>query len=361
MINLVLYLAVLAIILYMSVIYGNMGFALIAFAGIFFVAAAYGYILLQLFFLRFSLRLPIAVAGTGESLELEIGAENKGVFPVTKLVFLLRYENLLTGERGTLKCWGAADARCKMAVSASLSAGHCGKYRAVLRGVRIYDLTGLFYLRVWTKKRAEWYVMPRIYDTVVAVSEPSRHFMGEADVYDDTMSGDDASEVLRIRPFRDGDRIQSIHWKMSAKADELMVRENSQPLGCPVVLFLDFFGKGKNMEAFLLLVASLSFALMDAKCAHYAAWYSSRQGDVVRLRVDDEESFYLFLMMLGEERRQPVHRDVQELYREKYRAEAYVTGILLDGSLCVKVGERFEKTFTPGKLEQELSGVEFVV
>ena len=34
MINLVLYLAVLAIILYMSVIYGNMGFALIAFAGI---------------------------------------------------------------------------------------------------------------------------------------------------------------------------------------------------------------------------------------------------------------------------------------------------------------------------------------
>ena len=58
---------------------------------------------------------------------------------------------------------------------------------------------------------------------------PQKGF-GDADVYDDFRPGNDSSEIFDVREFRDGDKIQSIHWKLSAKMQELVVREDSQPL-----------------------------------------------------------------------------------------------------------------------------------
>lgn len=80
------------------------------------------------------------------------------------------------------------------------------------------------------------------------VSEHTRNFFGEADVYDDFHPGDDPSEIFGVREFRAGDKMQSIHWKLSAKSDDLLVRENSQPKACPLVFLLEPPHMKKEME-----------------------------------------------------------------------------------------------------------------
>ena len=39
--------------------------------------------------------------------------------------------------------------------------------------------------------------------------------------------GYDPSELFDVREFQNGDRLQSVHWKLSARTDELMVKELS--------------------------------------------------------------------------------------------------------------------------------------
>ena len=72
-----------------------------------------------------------------------------------------------------------------------------------------------------------------------ACIEHTRNFFGEAEIYDDFHPGDDPSEIFGVREFRAGDKMQSIHWKLSAKSDDLLVRENSQPKACPLVFLLE--------------------------------------------------------------------------------------------------------------------------
>ena len=126
-----------------------------------------------------------------------------------------------------------------------------------------------------------------------------------------------------MRSFRKGDKIQSIHWKLSAKADELIVKENSFPKACAVTVIANPAGHMniRQKEKFIQLVAGLSFSIMDQKCSHYVAWYSMQKQDIVRARVDDEESFFIFLSYF-----------LKDKLAEKNRCRQFIYGKIQDGA-----------------------------
>ena len=150
----------------------------------------------------------------------------------------------------------------------------------------------------------------------------------------------DPSELFDVREFQNGDRLQSVHWKLSARTDELMVKENSLPKACAVAIVADLRGikKGRQADAFMKLLVSLSFSLMDQKCSHYVAWYDTAINDIVRARVDDEEGFYIFLNSFLKIK-PDTKNDALFLYEEKYRAEKLVCLLSVDGRLQIKRGE----------------------
>lgn len=243
-----------------------------------------------------------------------------------------------------------------------LSIAEPGSYEIQLRRVRFYDLTGLFYLEQRAAARGEgaWLgVLPRIYPMGISLSEAVRGFVGEAEIYDSARSGTDASETLKLRPFRDGDELRSIHWKLSAKEGELIVRENSMPRGCPVAVLVEPAAAGK--EAALQCVASLSFCLMDRECFHYVVWYSDGLQDIVRVRVDNEESYYEALLQLLREGGSRGKMDIGERYQEKYKGEPLLHRILVGDGPCLRVDDREALRFKPSALERELGEVELLL
>ena len=177
---------------------------------------------------------------------------------------------------------------------------------------------------------------------------------------------DDSSELFQIREYREGDQLRDIHWKLTAKREELMVKEHSFPKPCPVVLFLDFH-PGKRLEkkerliSYMETAASLSFSIMDAGCPHYIVWYDGEEADLKRLRVEDEESLFYFIGMLMQIRwRQPKEEPVQR-YREKYQMEPYVWALSLDEELQLRKGEEVVVRFSEKNLEQSLSQRELLL
>lgn len=186
-------------------------------------------------------------------------------------------------------------------------------------------------------------------------------------MYDELRSGDDANEVFQIRPFQNGDKVQSIHWKISARMDELMVKENGHPKACPVALLLDSRGKNtgkdtvRKRDIYYMAVASISYSLMDAGCPHYVAWFSGQTMDLVRIRVDDEESFYQFLAFYLNEKEDKGQEDIQALYKEKYRSELILHHIVLNEKMEIRLDKKLLKTIRKDHAKEDIHELEFIL
>ncbi len=255
-----------------------------------------------------------------------------------------------------------------------------GTVRMEISKVWCYDLIGLIAIpvpkRLWKKLEGEsLLVTPTVSEVPVLVSRQSRDFAGESEVYSKEKGGDDASEIFRIRNYQPGDKLRSIHWKLSAKTNELMVCEESLPLGCPVLFFLDLYqspkreyrqrkkGVYEKRDSFLQVVASLSHGMVREGCRHYMIWYDSGIRDIYRYRVEREEDVYEMLIQLGRMTGYSKPKDLEELYRQKYHELQYVTKMELNRNLELRMNEERCCVYETKKekLEKQLGQQEIMV
>ncbi len=312
------------------------------------------------------IEVPIGISETNKDNIVKIVVRNESPVTVARMKVLLVVKNTITGKQR--KSWMklAGTHNEETAFVQNIVFDKPGNYEIVLKKLRIYDITGLLYGDKKINGSTRIVVMPRIHDIVVKLSNTVKSFYGESDEYDEHKPGHDNSEIYDIREYRAGDRVQNVHWKMTAKQDELMVKEHSMPKACPVVLCLSSNKKRqsikneKNMH-FTEVAASISFSMMDAGCPHYVAWYDDYKRDIVRIRVDDEESMFLFMGKLMDVKWAKQEEDIAVLYKEKYKSENYVWILSLDDRLVLKRGEEVMTQISHRRLEQSLAQVELIL
>lgn len=353
---------VMFVTFYIALIYASTAIGLLGFAEAVLLVLAFVFLLYERSSIEADLRIPIGVTEQGGQVTVQICAANRGKIPCMRIRYRLRMGSTLQKKRGSAWFQGAAVYPGKNACQAVASPQYAGSYLVELCKVRIYDLTGLFYMTKRIRSSAGIQVLPEVESVSVRVTERTRNFFGDADVYDDFRPGNDNSEIFDVREFRDGDKIQSIHWKLSAKTQELVVREDSQPLACPVVLLLEGSGirSGKQAQVYLSAAASLVFSMMDVHCPHYVSWYSGSQQDMVRVRVDDEEGYYTFLssyLMDMDEAPQ----DIQQRYREKYRYDHELHTLLLTGGLTLSMDGSCIKTLDENNWKAGIRELELIL
>ena len=356
--------------IYMASLYESTAFAFMGCTMLFLIVSSLGYLLYEKKSLQAALDMLPSMTDKQEPIYVRVRAKHRyrGCYGKIKVQVAVSREG-----RGMRRCkWlledgaetvrGNEDCPGERQLSGFLTIEQAGSYEIRLKKVRIYDLTGLFCLDCRRKVRGECAVMavlPPIYLMGIRLSETVRNFAGDAEVYDSLRSGRDMSEPLKLRPFQNGDKLRNIHWKLSAKADELLVRENSMPRGCPVAILVET--AAGFQEAPLQCVASLSFCLMDLECPHYVAWYSGFWQDVVRVRVDDEESFYEALLYLTREQDKGNSMDILARDREKYSGEPILHHIRVEDGPRIRVDEQETVNLKAPALEQELSGLELLL
>jgi uncharacterized protein (DUF58 family) len=334
---------------YIAFIYASAAIGLLGFAEAFLVVSAIVFFLYYKDRINVSVRIPIAVADPESRVNVCIESNNESPVPCMKIRYRILYGNTLI--RKMHRKWLAGDTVYpgRNRYQNQICPKHAGNYIFEVEKIRIYDMTGLFHINRKINRSAHLQILPELIGVEVRVSERTRNFYGEAETYDDFRPGDDASETFEIRSFRAGDRMQSVHWKLSAKSEELLVRENSQPLACAVVLFLDRGQKrysAGTAECFLSVAANLVFSLVGVSCPHYVAWYSGSRGEIVRIRVDDEESYYLFLNFYLEDSRGKAPMDLRELYKEKYRYDHAIHQLILTPELKLYQNDNVIAEFT---------------
>lgn len=356
MINLLLAILLIGITFYVSIIYGSAPLALLGFAQAAFVVLSFCFLLLQRHFLHFSLQIPIRMAQQDQSITLHIHTGGLRFFDLSQLRFCMEVSHNYQRKKSHKRLSGTSDSTGANDCAYEVTLTEAGRYELTLKKVRLYDVTGFLYLTKKVDLCTSVDVLPDLCEIPIRLTEPVLHYVGDSDVYDDFRPGHDVSETLNYRPFQPGDRIQNVHWKLSARCDELMVKENGLPKACPVTLLLDQ-ASGNYLKA----AASLSFSIMDAGCPHYVAWYSNNYQDVLRLRVDDEESLYEFLLCFLQEKLAPASFDINASYEEKYHAEPLLHHLYLDLDLHLYEDGELLTAIDCNNIEHSLSQMEVIL
>lgn len=322
----VIYLCVTAATAYTAVLYRDF-YLTCLFAAEVFAAVFSGVALLALRKkLSAELLIPIPVAEKGQCVNVQVRVRNRGWFPAmrVRMRIVCREQFSETQEAFTVNCAvrDRGEALCAAEVSASL----CGRVFLTVKSVRVSDFLGIFTIRVPAGQEAYFHVMPKQYPVALLVTEQARRFCGDSDEFDDKKSGDDVSEVFQIREYRGGDRLQRVHWKLSARTDELMVKDYSLPLGCPAVLFLSFQKCGRgDYDRMLSAAISVSAALAREQCRHYIAWYQKDGQRVARVRLEEEEQIYGAIGEIFGAKPYEEPIDLRTLYREQFPGDVWQT------------------------------------
>ena len=122
--------------------------------------------------------------------------------------FEYRYLRHIPREGGTVRLESVQPGLCRCSISK----------------VRVYDMLGLIWLPVRAPKQTQTAVLP-----LPEEPKPLPDLTAFRAVRLTALPQGTFSEDHDHRPYREGDNVRSIHWKLSQKTDELIVREPVAP------------------------------------------------------------------------------------------------------------------------------------
>ena len=119
-----------------------------------------------------------------------------------------------------------------------------GEYRVGIRAIRVCDCFRTIELRIPCDCFREIFVLPRRFEL------PPRPHTAESEL--DTQRvmrarGTDNTELSDIRAYENGDSLKSIHWKLSSKSEELIVKDYSRNKGSSVRILCDLEPHFRNL------------------------------------------------------------------------------------------------------------------
>lgn len=286
--------------------------------------------------LKISLELSQGTIIRGERVSVKVHAKNPTWFPVGEIAVELVLRDMSrecadTAEESTgkkvkrrrgrqsdgvaaafgrrISAYMGADSRGTDTWQVDVIPVHCGLLGVEIVQVRVSDYIGLWSARVrepFSGKSVS--VLPRIR---TLESEEEVHFAGKQEGTQEIVmarAGEDTQEIFDTRLYQRGDTLRTVHWKLSAKESDLIVKEFGMPVERGFLIAADSSmeapekAEAKQMDELLDMTASLAAHLLDNGQACELVWYSDREEELHVCSVREEASLYRALEELLEMR-----------------------------------------------------------
>lgn len=176
-----------------------------------------------------------------------------------------------------------------------LASDHCRCVEARVKRLRIYDYLGLFWLPLRRSAPTRTVILPH--------PTPMRPKPDLSDLqhrsYRPKSGG--FAEVHEIRPFREGDNLRDVHWKLSAKMDDLMLREAMQPEDSLALVALTLSQVPAENDHALGQLSWLGQQLLEEETAFSIRFFHPESGEITTTAIasaDALQDFFVGLLQL---------------------------------------------------------------
>ncbi|MDN5314213.1 MAG: hypothetical protein PWP10_2962 [Clostridiales bacterium] len=181
--------------------------------------------------IKFEQRLHMQVVERNDQVILEVKCHNKSIcfFPYVSVFCLWQDEN---GEKIIKRQSFILRPRSSFTLSFKFQANHCGLYKIGAYRAALRDVFGFYYWpkyshRYWRENRRTVTIVPALRRTTEPWAQP-QNWLPTGRQLSDSLSSE-LDTVANVRSYRTGDALKRVHWKLSARLDEIMVKEFEDP------------------------------------------------------------------------------------------------------------------------------------
>lgn len=221
---------------------------------------------------------------------------NRSIFPIGKADAHIEYYNVFNNEINTVELHLPVQPLNEQSVTFHLSSKYCGIINLRCAFIYIYDPLKIFKFKIGNNLTTFVAVMPEGHEISGDISSYDR-MNEESNVFSDYKPGDDPSEVFDLRDYHPGDKLNRIHWKLSSKKDEFIVKDFSLPVDTPCTLFVNLRYYENNDPRFTLPVfdtlvetlVSVSQYMLENERLHTVVYYNGKENCFVERIISDSD------------------------------------------------------------------------
>ncbi|WP_162611389.1 DUF58 domain-containing protein [Anaeromassilibacillus sp. An200] len=293
-----------------------------------------------------------------EPFSFMIRAKSSRLFPIPCLRVTIEISNALGGEteRELLSFpFFAGEAVMEQPCRSAC----CGKLSCTVRRARGLDFLRLFSLPVRVKESAAVFVLPSRTPAPAAVTENCL-LPDFAELSLPTAPGNDPSDPFDVRSYQPGDPLSRIHWKLSAKQGEWIVREGGSSAERSIRFLVECGSQLLENDCIMETFSRLAFLLVEHGIPAQVFWPEDAELGSQGFDGEEEASEILEVLL---SRSVPPAFPVLELFREEHWKKCahliYITPKCsperLTGLLEAGNAERVTVLLCGTKQEQEIS------
>lgn len=346
-------------------------------------------LLLNILFIKNKLRISIQTTGTVNKNEeglIKLHVVNRSFLPVSKARLLIALENTLTGEEFEQVINLSLNAKEEELFPIQLSSQLCGAVKIKIKSITYYDFLGIFQRKSQVEEVDTLYVLPNSYPIELVLEEEDG--MITEDVFiQANRKGDNGLEIFGIREYEPGDSVKHVHWNLTSKFNELIVKELTEEVSFNFLLAIDltsFFKESLQdqvpymIDSLVEATVSVSEAILKKGYGHAITWLDPSDNILHFEMVYSDEDLHLLMkkllnisqiesdnslfdyLMISEEVKQYSH----VLYFSNEIANQQQAGqdlpLQVKYILCRPEEEELPNTidtiyFNPGKIEEQLN------
>lgn len=316
--------------------------------------------------IKAAIELPKTVA-KGEEVQVTVRLNNTGRLPVSCVAVEIYCRDAFDGSIVTETVAGAIDARGQSCIEIGMTAEYAGRLELALHRIKVYDCFHLLWRRVsFDKTWKPLLVKPSIYQIAIEGKTDSLSLYQRGDAHSVDRSGDDVSEVFGIRGYRAGDTLHRIHWKLSAKTDELLVKEFSNSMKNALYICVDLHTDSEEkwtherFDGMATILASLCHSLLLQQETHEVFWYNGEDGELHSMSIAGEQDIYEIVGELSAATTYDYSYDFQNVLQEHGMYGKRVKAFLVDMDWNLYSGDQCIASMTEDNMNKELLNLRIV-
>lgn len=222
-----------------------------------------------------------ATARKGEKLHGAFVINQLGRCPVFFGKAFGKGKNLMTGEESEFEITITLMGKEEGTAPIILSSNYMGCLEVTIEKIVFFGLFGIGKKERKISLKKEILILPDSKELTISLP-PSRGRAGDGDEAAVSLHGYDSTLYQGVRVYREGDSMRQIHWKMTGKTEEYMVKELGEPALFMPMVFLETTVDKKqpsDLDRLMEEYISVSQWLAEQNIRHMLCWKDGKNGD----------------------------------------------------------------------------------
>lgn len=232
----------------------------------------------QNYYLELNISIKDQVVGQDEFIEVITTLDNLIFMPIPNIQVKAKFKYLNYDFEESYVFHFEVPGAKKVNISNKVKMNYCGIVEVSFEQIKLYDYISLFKSKIKHNFQFTLSVMPRLHLQTHEKPRVNHIDVLDSSEYSKEIPGNDPSEIFDLREYAYGDSLNKVHWKLSSKCEDLIIKEYSLPIDEEQVILLELLLPNsnqnvKNLDAVYEVMYSLGNYMCNNQIIYKLVYY----------------------------------------------------------------------------------------